>query len=190
VVGENLDVPDGFVDRLRTMRPCLPEDPTAAQLEAWIELGDLVQDEEFRGAVRSYLQETYGTFPGRSIASAPMQTFIYETGAGIMEEILEAYRSGLAADSPRARELVVGVADASYEVVGGQSTPESRERLASAYLMLPELEREESPREDRYDATHGRYLSLVNAINGTPPDEIADENALYAWIAAALQASV
>ncbi|MFD2348747.1 MerR family transcriptional regulator [Nonomuraea ferruginea] len=94
-VGENLDVPPGFVERLRTMRPRLPEDPTAAQLEAWIELADLVRGEEFRGAVRSWLQDTYGTFPGRRLADAPVWDFIHQEGMEIGKEVLEAYRSGL-----------------------------------------------------------------------------------------------
>ncbi|GAA4534576.1 MerR family transcriptional regulator [Nonomuraea ferruginea] len=189
-VGENLDVPPGFVERLRTMRPRLPEDPTAAQLEAWIELADLVRGEEFRGAVRSWLQDTYGTFPGRRLADAPVWDFIHQEGMEIGKEVLEAYRSGLPADSPRSRELVVGMADATAgALAGGRSTAESRERLATAFLMVEEIQRSDAEENARYDATHGRYLSLVAVINGTPPDTGDDGPALFAWIAAALRAS-
>ncbi|TDD19336.1 MerR family transcriptional regulator [Nonomuraea diastatica] len=188
-VGEGLDVPSGFVERLRTMRPRLPEDPTATQLEAWIELADLVQDEEFRGAVRSYLQDTYGTFPGRGIAAAPVWDFIHKEGAKIGEEVLEAYRSGLAADSPRAQELVVRLSNASAETFGRQATTESRDRLARAFLLVEDLRREDSEEEARYDATHGRYLSLVALINETPPSTDEDDPALFAWIASTLRAS-
>ncbi|GAA3419674.1 helix-turn-helix domain-containing protein [Streptosporangium vulgare] len=188
-VGEDLDVPPGFVERLRTMRPSLPEDPTAAQLEAWIELADLLRGEEFRGAVRSYLRDTYGTFPGRRMAAAPVWDFIHEEGAKVGEEIVEAYRSGLPAASPRAQELVVRMANASAEAVGGQATAESRERLATAFLLVEEIQREDSHEEARYDATHGRYLSLVAVINGTPPAGDEEGPELFAWIAAALRAS-
>ncbi|MEU4834905.1 MerR family transcriptional regulator [Streptosporangium sp. NPDC023615] len=188
-VGEALDVPPGFVERLRTARPRLPEDPTAAQLEAWIELADLVRGEEFRGAVRSHLQDAYGTFPGRRLAAVPVWDFIHTEGAMIGEELLEAYRSGLPADSPAARELVVRMADATAEVFGGQATAGSRDRLAAAFLLAERVRREESPQEARYDATHGRYLSLVAVINGTPPDTGEEGPALFAWIAAALRAS-
>ncbi|MFC4062353.1 MerR family transcriptional regulator [Planomonospora corallina] len=186
--GEGLGVPSGFVERLRTMRPHLPEDPAATQIEAGIELADLVRDEEFRGAVRSYLRDTYATFPGRVVATSPMQGFIHPEGAQITGEILEAYRSGLPADSPRARELVVRMADAAAEVAGGRATAESRERPATAFLMVEEIRREDSQEEVRFGATHGRYLSLVVSINGTPPAAGEDDPALFAWIAAALRA--
>ncbi|MEU8380686.1 MerR family transcriptional regulator [Streptosporangium sp. NPDC048865] len=188
-VGEDLDVPPGFVERLRVMRPRLPEDPTAAQLEAWIELADLVRGEEFRGAVRSYLRDTYGTFPGRRLAAAPVWDFIHEEGAQVGEEVLEAYRSGLPVDSPRAQELVVHMADATAGVFGGRATAESRDRLATAFLLVERIRREDSHEEARYDATHGRYLSLVAVINGTPPATSEEGPAFFAWIAAALRAS-
>ncbi|MGW2192624.1 hypothetical protein ACWCSH_09765 [Streptosporangium sp. NPDC001682] len=171
------------------MRPSLPEDPTAAQLEAWIELADLVRGEEFRGAVRSYLRDTYGTFPGWRMAAAPVWDFIHEEGAKVGEEVLAACRSGLPADSPRAQELVVRMANAAAEAVGGQATAESRDRLATAFLLVERIQREDSLEEARYDATHGRYLSLVAVINGTPPDTGEEGPALFTWIAAALRAS-
>lgn len=185
-VGENLDVPPGFVDRLRTMRPRLPEDPTATQLEAWIELADLVQGEEFRAAVRSYLQQTYGSSPGRRIADAPVWDFIHEDGVEIMEEIMAECRAGLPTDSPRARELVIRMADMAAGVVAGErSTPESRSRLATAYRLAEELRHEQ---DDEYEGTYGRYVSLVSVINGPVPGA-GQEGPLLRWMADALDAS-
>jgi DNA-binding transcriptional MerR regulator len=188
-VGEGLDVPSGFVDRLRTMRPRLPEDPTAAQLEAWIELADLLQGEEFRSAVRSYLQDTYAAFPGRVIATSPVQDFIHTTGTEIMQEILQEFRSGSPADSPRAQELAIRMADAAAEAVGTQAMPESRERMANGFLLVEQFQREDAEENARYDATHGRYLSLVAVINDTPLDTDWEDSVPYSWIAAALRAS-
>ncbi|GAA3113765.1 hypothetical protein GCM10020001_036140 [Nonomuraea salmonea] len=51
--------------------PHLPDDPTAIQLEAWIELGDLVGDPDFRQAVRTYLQDAYHTPSGRQMTTTP-----------------------------------------------------------------------------------------------------------------------
>ncbi|MEU8362102.1 MerR family transcriptional regulator [Nonomuraea sp. NPDC048882] len=188
-VGEGLDVPAGFVDRLRTMRPCLPEDPTLTQLEAWIELADLVQGAEFRNKVRSYLQDTYSTSPGRDLAATPVQDFIYETGTAIMEEIMAEVRSGLPPESPRARDLVVRMATAAAEAVGTRSTPESRERMAAGFLMAERFERERPEESPRYDSTHGRYVSLVAVINDTPPHTGDEFASLATWLAAALHAS-
>ncbi|WP_449061076.1 MerR family transcriptional regulator [Planomonospora algeriensis] len=186
-VGEDLDVPPGFVERLRTMRPRLPEDPTAAQLEAWIELADLVRGEGFRRAVRSHLQDTYTTFPGRRLASAPVWDFIHTEGMEVGKEISEAYRSGLPADSPRVQELLARMMETAAKAVGEQATAASRDRLSTAFLLAEELRRGDSREEDRYDATHGRYLSLVALINGTPLGTDEEDPALFTWIAAALR---
>ncbi|MET8869479.1 MerR family transcriptional regulator [Nonomuraea sp. NPDC004580] len=183
-VGASLDVPPGFVDRLRTLHPRLPDDPSAEQLEAWIELADLVQGEEFRAAVRAYLQEVYGTFPGRNLASPPTWDFIHGEGAKIGEELVTAYRSGLPPQAPRAKELVVRLADATAGLTGGRSTTESRQRLARAFLVAQEV-----PEDPAYDATHGRYIALVTRINGTPPAPDERDPALFRWIAAALNAT-
>ncbi|MGP3936568.1 helix-turn-helix domain-containing protein [Nonomuraea sp. KM88] len=189
-VGDGLDVNPDFVDRLREVRPHLPEDPSAAQLEAWIELADLVRDEEFRRAVRSYLQDAFSTPPGRLMAATPVQDFIYGSGTTIMREIMDAYRSGLPADAPRSQELAVRLVEAAAPLGGRQATAELRREMAAKFIEIDEFLREEPPLDDsRFDHTHGRYLSLVSAINGTP--SATDEQAMpFAWISAALRASL
>ncbi|TDQ47228.1 MerR family transcriptional regulator [Actinorugispora endophytica] len=189
-VGEGLDVPDGFVDRLRAVRPVLPADPTAAQLEAWIELADLVRDPAFRDAVRTYLHGTYSTDMGRSIASAPSQDFIYGNGAALIEEVLAAHRAGESPRSPRVQKAVTRFMEAAAALSDTPLTPELRDRMAEGYRRIPEIERqiaeEDAASEDPvYDDTHGRYLSLVAVVNGTAPEE---ETLPYAWIAEAMRA--
>ncbi|WP_017569059.1 MerR family transcriptional regulator [Nocardiopsis halotolerans] len=191
-VGEGLDVPDGFVDRLRTMRPVLPADPTAAQLEAWIELGDLVRDPAFRDAVRTYLYQTYSTDVGREVASARFQDFMYESGVPLVEEVLAVYRAGEPPRSPRAQHTVTRFMEAAAAVSDTPLTPRLRDRMADAYRRIPDLTRqiaeEEAASEDPvYGHTHGRYLSLVAAINGTEYEEHV-EDSLYAWMADAMRA--
>lgn len=192
-VSQGLDVPDGFVDRLRTVRPHLPEDPTAAQLEAWIELADLVRDGGFREEVRACLRDTYSTPPGRFVAAAPTQEFIHTTGAGLAEEVVAVYQAGEPVSSPRAQEAVTRFAEATAALSGSRATAEYRDRLASAFLHAEEFMSEEegpySASEPRYGDTHGRYLSLVAVINATTPEE--DDPVPYlSWVAAALRASV
>ncbi|WP_435106993.1 MerR family transcriptional regulator [Nocardiopsis synnemataformans] len=189
-VGAGLDVPEGFVDRLRTMRPVLPADPTAAQLEAWIELADLVRDPEFRDAVRTYLRDTYSTDVGRSVASPRFQDFMYGSGTALVEEVLAAHRAGESPRSPRSQEVITRFMEAAAGVSDTPLTPEIRDRLADTFRQIPEIERqiaeEDAASEDPvYDDTHGRYLSLVAAVNGTPPEE---DTLPYAWIAEAMRA--
>jgi DNA-binding transcriptional MerR regulator len=188
-VGEGLDVPDGFVDRLRAMRPILPADPTAAQLEAWIELADLVRDPAFRDAVRAYLHDTYSTDVGRNIASEPFQDFIYGDGVSLIEEVMAAHRAGESPRSPWAQNAVTRFMEGAAGVSGTELTLERRNRMAEAYRVLPDIERqvaeEDAASEDPvYDDTHGRYMSLVAVINGHPPEETLP----YEWMAEAMRA--
>ncbi|MBB6119432.1 MerR family transcriptional regulator [Nocardiopsis algeriensis] len=191
-VGEGLDVPDGFVDRLRTMRPVLPADPTADQLEAWIELADLVRDAEFRDSVRTYLRDTYSTPEGQTVASAPVQDFIHTDGAALVGEILAVHRAGESPRSPRAQEAVVRFMEAATALSGMTLTPEFRDRMAEGYRRIPDLMRQIAEEDAAsegpvYDDTHGRYLALVAAVNGTAPEE-GPEDLPYAWIADAMRA--
>ncbi|MGW8435142.1 MerR family transcriptional regulator [Nocardiopsis sp. NPDC055879] len=189
-VGEGLDVPDGFVDRLRTMRPLLPADPTATQLQAWIELADLVKDPAFRDEVRTYLHQTYSTDVGRNIASPPFQEFVYESGAGLFEEVLAAHRAGESPRSPWTQKAITRFLAAVAEVSNTPLTHQVRDRLADAYRHIPDIKRQIAEEDAHsqgpvYDQTHGRYLSLVAVINGSAPEE---DTGPYDWIAEAMRA--
>jgi DNA-binding transcriptional MerR regulator len=192
-VGEGLDVPAGFVDRLRTMRPVLPADPTAVQLEAWIELADLVSDPAFRDAVRAYLHNAYSAPEARVLATEPFQDFIHVSGASLVEELLAAYRAGESPRSVRAQQAVTRFLEAVTALSGTPLTPEVRNRMADGYRQIPDILRQIADEEATsegpgYDDTHGRYLSLVALINGTATEEDHDRIP-YAWIATAFMPS-
>ncbi|MFI8090934.1 MerR family transcriptional regulator [Streptomyces sp. NPDC086080] len=194
-VGEGLEVPDGFVDRLRAMRPVLPADPSAAQLEAWIELADLVRDPGFRDAVRAYLEETYSAPEARAVASGPFQEFIHASGAPLMEELLAAHRAGESPRSPRAQRAVLRFMEAATALSGTPLTLELRNRMADGYRQVPGLlqriaEEDAAAEGPVYDDTHGRYVSLVSLINGTAAGEEHAGAVPYVWIADAMRAPV
>ncbi|WP_051763918.1 MerR family transcriptional regulator [Streptomyces virginiae] len=46
-----------FASLMRSVVPELPDDPTPEQVEAWVELAGLCQDEEFRAAIRRTAEE-------------------------------------------------------------------------------------------------------------------------------------
>src|SRR4051794_24980178 len=48
-----LEIEPGFAQRMRSAAPALPDDPTPAQVDAWIELARLVQDPDFRARIRA-----------------------------------------------------------------------------------------------------------------------------------------
>ncbi|WP_436889518.1 MerR family transcriptional regulator [Nocardiopsis dassonvillei] len=191
-VGEGLDVPEGFVDRLRAVRPVLPAEPSAAQLEAWIELADLVGDPAFRDAVRTHLRLAYSSPEARTTATGPFQAFIHEGSAPLTEELLAAHRAGEHPRSPRAQQAVTRFMEAVTALSGASLTPEVRDRMARGFRMLPDLRRriaeeEAAAEEPGHDETHGRYLSLVARINGTAAEE--DHGDLpHLWIAEAMRA--
>ncbi|MEV6347113.1 MerR family transcriptional regulator [Actinoplanes sp. NPDC051851] len=173
-------LPDGFATR-----PRLPDDPTAAQLEAWIELAGLLRDGEFRAAVRTYLRDTYGSGPGAQLAAGPVQRFIHTDGSRLMEQIMAAHRCGLPPDSDHARALATRLVTAAGALTGRPDSTERRQRLAEGYRMLATLP--QNP-PSGYDTTHGRYAALVMTINGTPRPETVDWAALGLWLATALTA--
>src|SRR3954451_4253303 len=70
-----LDMDDGFVARMRSASPELPDDPTPEQVDAWIELAELVQDDDFRASIRRMSEQhsasrEAGEEPGRDMRVA------------------------------------------------------------------------------------------------------------------------
>src|SRR5438045_1076602 len=68
-VTDGLDVHPEYLERLQARRPHLPEEPSTEQLEAWIELAEIVQDEQFRTALRDHLHRIFGTWQGKLMAT-------------------------------------------------------------------------------------------------------------------------
>ncbi|MEY8041642.1 MerR family transcriptional regulator [Saccharopolyspora cebuensis] len=190
-------LPAGSAERLRGVRPRLPDDPTAEQLQAWIELAELVQDPEFRAAVRSYLHDTYATGPGLLMGAEPVQDFIASSGQDLMSRIIAAHRSGLAPDAAHARDLAARLVRQTAEATGATVDAELWDRMATGFPVIAEMHHE-ALHDPEYEATHGRYLSLVATISGTPEAEPGGDPAdprgedlagLGTWLSEALLAS-
>ncbi|KXK62507.1 MerR family transcriptional regulator [Micromonospora rosaria] len=83
----------GIAQAMRMMPAELPEDPTDAEVDAWVELAELVQDPEFRRRTREM-----------AVAGAEQ-----ETPPEPLPDVTparEALAAGIAPDSPAAREVV------------------------------------------------------------------------------------
>lgn len=98
-------------DWLESMRACmvpeLPEDPTAAQLDAWLELMDLLADDGFRRRLR----ESSADFWDRPYDHETWQ----RDSAALVEEALRAIEAGMAPDAPEA----VPILERALAVMGG-----------------------------------------------------------------------
>ncbi|MFI6713125.1 MerR family transcriptional regulator [Nonomuraea sp. NPDC050478] len=96
-----------LADMRACMAPELPEDPTAAQLDAWLELMDLLADDGFRRNLR----ETSADFWDRPYDHGTWQ----RESAAMAEEALRAVEAGVSPAAPEA----VPVLERALAVMGG-----------------------------------------------------------------------
>ena len=176
---------DGFAGIARPLTPELPEDPAPAQLEAWIELAELVRDTAVRQAVRRELYQVCTTGAGPLMTSSPMLDTL-EAATPIGQAAMDAARERLPPDSPRGREVAdrwIGWLSGIFATPDSPGRPDTPEfRLQAADHMLQAAEWERTPPDPR--GPFDRYMALVTAVNNVPPEPFPFE-----WLAAALRAS-
>ncbi|MEU9158044.1 MerR family transcriptional regulator [Streptomyces sp. NPDC048417] len=188
-VTDGLDVHPGYVERLHSRRPRLPEEPSAEQVEAWIELAEIVQDGEFRTALRDFFHRTFGTEQGRLMAS-PEMTARVERHRRLLLEAQASQRAGVPADAPQARDVAERVAADSAELAAAMT---GEHDVDKARRGIVEFDRNGRAARSSANVTGlkllTRYHSLVATVNGTPrPDPDPDRAAATrAWMAAALR---
>jgi hypothetical protein len=165
-----IDVSPDFLTMMRGGVPDLPDEPSREQVDAWVELAELVQDPGFRGRLR----QTATTFAEtRADAAAEPSREASQAMAGLLREkagaaIAAGVEPGSAAARPVADELVAAYA----RLFGRPDGPEFR------VWLLGQLE---AGSDRRYE----RYWSLLAIINGWP----GQPSVLPAaeWLAAALR---
>ncbi|MFC5801017.1 MerR family transcriptional regulator [Streptomyces formicae] len=158
-----LDLDPQLRDRMTDIRAELPDDPTAAQVDAWVELAELVADPEFRQRLRSVARSGAA---GRAEAGPGREPGAYLFFVRkVVGMVGEARAAGIAPDAPEA----AGVLD---RLLG----PADRVRRAEVLARV----------EDAGNAQMERYRQLVAAVNGEPARPSHAEE--FAWLAAALRA--
>lgn len=189
-VTEGLDVHPSYIERLHSVRPHLPEDPSTEQLEAWIELAEIVRDEEIRNALREFYHRTFDNERGRLMASPEMMAHA-ERQHVLAVEAMAAYEAGVPAQSPHARDIAERVAAARAEMLKamtGRHDPEGVRRGMAEFDPSSEARRYR-PRESPGLQLLARYHRLVATINGRPKQGPDRSAALQTWMAAALRES-
>ncbi|MFI5879029.1 MerR family transcriptional regulator [Streptomyces sp. NPDC051554] len=190
---DGLDVHPSYVERLHSLRPHLPEDPSTEQLEAWIELAEFVRAQESRTALRNFFHRTFGTEQGKLIVT-PEMTARVEKHRKLLLEARASQQAGVPADSPQARDLAERVAADSAELVTAMRGEHDVD-VDKARRNIVEFDRNSEPPQWQPKATGlkllTRYQSLVATINGTPkPDPSSDREraaAVREWMGAALR---
>jgi hypothetical protein len=138
-VFDGLEVDPGFEARMRSAAPALPDAPTGEQVDAWIELAELVSDEDFRARIRSMTEQHAGSPPPGDMQAAAA---LVSSRAGA------ALAAGVAPGSAEAEAVVAEILPAFGDV--------SRAQLADRLAVGTDVRAE-------------RYWQLLAIINGWPP---------------------
>jgi DNA-binding transcriptional MerR regulator len=96
-----LDVDPRLHDRMRSYSIELPDDPTPDQVDAWIELAELVRDPGFRARLRTWM-ELNTPVPGNS---RPPGASIW-WAKRVVQAVAEVRKRGVAPEEPAAAELL------------------------------------------------------------------------------------
>ncbi|GIH68880.1 MerR family transcriptional regulator [Sphaerimonospora thailandensis] len=156
-----------IANRMRQLPAELPDDPTAEQVDAWMELAELVADPDFRRRAREMAvagtstDTGTGTGTGTDVPKPPP----YDPQA-VLDRVRAAMAEGVAPHSARGREVLDRLIDPGMPA-------DERVRLAD------QIERFTDRRVER-------YWQLLGVINGTPPFEPSVP--AFEWLITAIRA--
>lgn len=150
-------------DKLRMGTPELPEDPTADQVAAWVELAELLRDPDYIATSRRMAQRALAEGPEPDAAQ-------FEVGKAVGEHAGAAARFGVDPGSSEALSVIERL-----EAISPKPA-EDRARVADRIEAFT-------------DRRVARYWTLVGIVNDWPstqaPDDIIDA---WEWYARALRA--
>ena len=172
---EGLDIEPGFADRMRSAAPDLPDDPTPEQVDAWIELAELVRDDDFRQTVRRMSEQHAaargpGGDPGGDAPRAGWQA----AAALVAAKGENARAAGIAPGSAEAAPVLDEIAQAFAGPDDDPADPAWRAALADRLAAGT-------------DARAERYWQLLAIINGWSP--VPTTVPAWEWVIEALRRS-
>ncbi|WP_416973098.1 TIGR03086 family metal-binding protein [Streptomyces sp. 4F14] len=173
----DLDVPD-FREGLLAAGSGLPEDPTDEQVDAWLELGELVAGEELRAAVRRLGE--YAARAGRGVRDPGAEAEMRALTGSWTARVREAMRAGIAADSPAADPVVAGVVAAWLPSRANPDRAVTADGAGARKVLCEQLSAAAEPAVER-------FWQLLCVLGGRPvPAGIAEEGR---WLVTALLAN-
>jgi DNA-binding transcriptional MerR regulator len=149
--------------------PELPADPTPEQLDAWLELAELVADEDFQRAIRA--NAAWGAQAAGDAFDPDAWT---QRVGGALALAAELRAGGVEPSDPQAAQAVATTVRAFADVLGRRDGPGFRRWLVT------QLDAHTDPRAER-------YWRLVATIQGGADEEFAARTADWAWLMAALR---
>lgn len=144
---------EAFAEMMRGAFPDLPQDPTQQQVEAWVELVELVRDEDF--VARSRQMAEYGARKRAKLDDAQWQADQEAFAQILAPQAEEAYRDGIEPNSPRGTARATEIFEAWSHRLG--RTPDAVERAG----MLEAL-------EVMNDKRVNRFWQLVGLVGDRP----------------------
>ncbi len=176
-VFEGLDAEPTIAARMRMATPELPDDPTTEQVEAWIELAALVQDEDFRRRIRAMAERSAGERAaggGTGVPAAGAERDAHaQAAAAVAERAGAALADGIDPASAVARPVVDDLAGVVAQLHGREDGPEFRAWLADTVEAFADRRAE-------------RYWTLLAIMNGWP--QRPSSTPAWEWLLAALRA--
>ncbi len=179
-----LDADPGIAARMRAATPELPDEPTGEQVQAWIELAELVADEDFRRRIRAMAQRSAQDRAAAAGAgspaapAAPAARDAHERAAqAVGDRAGAALAAGIDPASAQACPVVDELAGMFAELHGRTDGPEFRAWLADTLETFTDRRAE-------------RYWQLLAIMNGWPQRGRAAESTIppWEWLVAGLRA--
>jgi DNA-binding transcriptional MerR regulator len=158
-----------FLEMIRSAMPELPDDPDPAQVQAWVELAELTQDENFRASIRRMAE-----YQAAQRAEGDATGLHHELTEIVRDRVDHALASDIAPDSAEAKVIIDELSVRYAETFGRPDDAELR------HWLLTRLDIAGDPRAER-------YWQLLAVINGWPvPPSLTS---VFAWFSAALLAT-
>ncbi len=166
---DGVPVDPQFAAMMRRATPDLPDDPTDEQVDAWIELAELVRDNGFRERLREM-----GRGQAASGAPGASDHGTWTNLANLVSQKgQQALDAGIAPSAPEAGPIVDGLVAAFASSSGRTDDAAYRRELVARFETANE------PRAER-------YWQLMATINGWPP--VPTTTHLWGWFVEALRA--
>ena len=177
-----LDADPGIAAKMRAATPELPDEPSSEQVAAWIELAELVADEDFRRRIRAMAQRSAGDRAAGSAAAEPPSPPAGQEAHGraaqaVADQAGAALAAGIDPTSADARPVVDELAAVFAELHGREDGPRFRAWLADTLETFADRRAE-------------RYWQLLGIMNGWPRQGPAAGSSIppWEWLVAGLRA--
>jgi DNA-binding transcriptional MerR regulator len=141
--------------------PKLPDNPTPEQLDAWIELAELVADPTFVESLRANAKEVWGKFDMAQMRRA---------SDAVMADAKAALARSVPPESFEARAIVDRYGEGLAAAKGAPFGDETRRQLRTRFEV--------------HDPRAERYWNLIAIMKGAPG--VANQVAEWKWIRAAV----